>query len=53
VVVVLLVSFDPPHDRHLSGWAIAHQPAHDAVVRAVLDAKNRRLPHLARDHARY
>ena len=52
VVVVLLVSVDPPYERHLSGSAIVHQSADDAVVRAVLDATNRRLPHLVRDHDR-
>lgn len=52
VVVVLLVSVDPPHERHLSGSAIVHQHTDDAVVRAVLDATNRRLPNLARDHDR-
>jgi len=50
---VLLVSVDPPYERHLSGSAIVHQLTDDAVVRAVLDATNRRLPHLARDHERY
>jgi hypothetical protein len=53
VVIVLLVSVDPPYERHLSGSAIVHQLTDDAVVRAVLDATNRRLPHLARDHERY
>lgn len=52
VVVVLLVSVDPPHEQHLSGSAIVYQHADDAVVRAVLDATNRRLPNLARDHDR-
>lgn len=52
VVVVLLVSVDPPHERHLSGSAIVYQHTDDAVVRAVLDATNRRLPNLARDHDR-
>lgn len=52
VVVVLLVSVDPPHERHLSGSAIVHQHVDDAVVRAVLDATNRRLPHLSRDRDR-
>ena len=53
VVIVLLVSVDPPYEQHLSGSAIVHQLADDAVVRAVLDATNRRLPQLARDHERY
>ena len=52
VVVVLLVSVDPPHERHISGSAIVHQHTDDAIVRAVLDATNRRLPNLARDHDR-
>lgn len=52
VVVVLLVSVDPPHERHLSGSAIVYQHTDDAVVRAVLDATNRRLPNLARDRDR-
>lgn len=52
IVVVLLVSVDPPHERHLSGSAIVYQHTDDAVVRAVLDATNRRLPNLARDHDR-
>lgn len=52
VVVVLLVTVDPPHERHLSGSAIVYQHADDAVVRAVLDATNRRLPNLAREHDR-
>jgi hypothetical protein len=52
VVVVLLVSVDPPHERHLSGSAIVYPQTDDAVVRAVLDATNRRLPNLARDRDR-
>jgi hypothetical protein len=50
VVVVLLVSVDPPHESHLSGSSIVRTHTDDAVVRAVLDATNRRLPHLARDN---
>jgi hypothetical protein len=50
VVVVLLVSVDPPHENHLSGSSIIRTHTDDAVVRAVLDATNRRLPHLARDN---
>src|SRR6185503_13607372 len=53
VAVVILVSVEPPYERHLAGSAIVHQLTDDAVVRAVLDATNRRLPHLARDHERY
>ncbi|MFM8303712.1 MAG: hypothetical protein ACKOA9_05360 [Actinomycetota bacterium] len=52
VAVVVLVGIDPPHEQHLAGSAIVHQHADDAVVRAVLDATNRRLPNLARDHER-
>src|SRR5262249_26956680 len=33
VVIVLLVSVEPPFERHLSGSAIVHQVADDAVVR--------------------
>lgn len=50
VALVVLVSVDPPHEHHLSGSAIVTQYPDDAVVRAVLDATNRRLPSLARDH---
>lgn len=49
IVVVVLVSVDPPFEHHLSGTAIVRQHPDDATVRAVLDATNRRLPHLARD----
>ena len=52
VAIVLLVSVDPPYERHLLGSAIVHQHSDDSVVRAVLDATNRRLPYLARDHHR-
>lgn len=52
VAVVVLVSLDPPHEQHLAGSAIVHQHIDDAVVRAVLDATNRRLPNLTRDHDR-
>jgi hypothetical protein len=48
VMVVTLVCVDPPHEERLSGSAILHQHADDAVVRAVLDATNRRLPFLSR-----
>jgi hypothetical protein len=48
VVVVLLVRADPPFEQHLCGAAIVYQHPDDAVVRAVLDATNRRLPSLAR-----
>jgi hypothetical protein len=49
VAVVTLVSFDPPHETRLAGSAIVRQHPDDAVVRAVLDALNRRLPYLARE----
>lgn len=52
VVVVVLVRADPPHEQHLSGSALVQQHPDDAVVRAVLDATNRRLADLARDHDR-
>ena len=46
VIVVTLVSLEPPHELRLSGSAIVRQHPDDAVVRAVLDALNRRLPYL-------
>lgn len=53
VAVITLVSVDPPHELRLCGSAIVRQHADDAIVRAVLDAVNRRLPYLAseRGHA--
>jgi ribosomal protein S12 methylthiotransferase accessory factor YcaO len=53
VVVVVLVAVDPPREQHLAGSAIVYQHPDDAVVRAVLDATNRRLPNLARDRDRF
>jgi hypothetical protein len=47
VVVVSLVYVDPPLEHHLTGSAMLHNNADDATVRAVLDATNRRLGHLA------
>ena len=47
VVTVTLVAVDPPYERHLVGSAILHHQLDDAVARAVLDATNRRLSHLA------
>jgi hypothetical protein len=47
VVVVSLVYVDPPLEHHLTGSAMLHHNADDATVRAVLDATNRRLGHLA------
>ena len=52
VAVVTLVSFDPPHEIRLSGSAIVRQHADDAVVRAVLDALNRRVSHLTRERGK-
>jgi hypothetical protein len=49
VAVVTLVSFDPPNEIRLVGSAIVRQHPDDAVVRAALDALNRRLPYLARE----
>jgi len=46
VVVVTLVYADPPQQQRLVGSAIVHQSLDDAIVRAVLDATNRRLPFL-------
>jgi hypothetical protein len=43
VALVTLVSVEMPHERYLSGSAIVHNSADDAIVRAVLDATNRRL----------
>jgi hypothetical protein len=52
LVVVTVVSVEPPHELRLSGSAIVRQHQDDATVRAVLDAINRRLPHLTpeREH---
>ncbi len=47
VMVVSLVYVDPPLEHHLTGSAMLHNNVDDATVRAVLDATNRRLPHLA------
>jgi hypothetical protein len=47
VVVVSLVYVDPPLEHNLTGSAMLHTNADDATVRAVLDATNRRLSHLA------
>jgi hypothetical protein len=50
VAVVTVVFVAPPNEQVVSGSAIvrANQEA-DAVARAVLDATNRRLPHLVAD----
>ena len=47
IVVVTLVYADPPHQQRLVGSAIVSQSVDDAIVRAVLDATNRRLSFLA------
>jgi hypothetical protein len=51
VVVITLVYADPPHQQRLVGSAIVNQSLDDAIVRAVLDATNRRLPYLTSDRA--
>jgi hypothetical protein len=43
VALVTLVSVEMPLERHLAGSAIVLQSPDDAIVRAVLDAANRRL----------
>ena len=47
IAIVTLVSIEPPQEQRLCGSAITYQHADDAIVRAVLDATNRRLPFLA------
>ncbi len=47
VVVVTLVYADPPHQQRLVGSAIVQQSLDDSIVRAVLDATNRRLSFLS------
>jgi len=49
LAVVTLILVEPPFERQLTGSAIVHHQADDAVVRSVLDAVNRRLPYLAPD----
>ena len=49
VAVVNVVMVEPTHEHHLSGSAIVRRHADDAVVRAALDAVNRRLPYLTPD----
>ncbi len=49
LAIVTLVLLEPPLERHLTGSAVVHHLADDAVVRSVLDAVNRRLPYLAPD----
>ena len=49
VAVVTLAVVEPPLERQLTGSAVVHHLADDAVVRSVLDAVNRRLPYLAPD----
>jgi len=49
VALVTLVSVEMPLERHLAGSAIVHHSPDDAIVRAVLDAANRRLSLLATD----
>ena len=47
VAVVTLVCLDPPTEQLLAGAAIVTADYDQAIVRAVLDATNRRLPYLA------
>jgi hypothetical protein len=49
VIAVTLVLVDPRHVYELVGAALARQSPGGAVVRAVLDAVNRRLPYLSSD----
>jgi hypothetical protein len=49
VALVTLVSVEMPLERHLAGSAIVHHSPDDAIVRAVLDAANRRLSRFAND----
>jgi len=48
VAVVTLVCIDPPTEQLLAGAAIVTADYDQAIVRAVLDATNRRLPYLAK-----
>jgi hypothetical protein len=50
VALATLVSVEQPLERHLAGSAMVHHSPDDAIVRAVLDAANRRLG-WAVDHA--
>jgi len=49
LAVITLTVVEPPLERQLTGSAVVHHLADDAVVRSVLDAVNRRLPYLAPD----
>jgi hypothetical protein len=49
VALVTLVAVEMPLERHLAGSAIVHHSPDDAIVRAVLDAANRRLSLAPRD----
>ncbi|MBM3693245.1 MAG: hypothetical protein FJW77_08150 [Actinobacteria bacterium] len=46
LAVVVVAQSDPPLEHLLSGTALVRSGTDDAVVRAVLDATNRRLPRL-------
>jgi hypothetical protein len=50
LAVITLTLVEPPLEQQLTGSAVVHHLADDAVVRSVLDAVNRRLPYLAPDH---
>ena len=47
LVVVVVAQSDPPLEHLLSGSTLVRGSVEDAVVRAILDATNRRLPRLA------
>jgi hypothetical protein len=49
VVIVSLVNVEPPVEHYLTGSAVVRYREDDAVVRAVLDATNRRFPRLPRE----
>jgi ribosomal protein S12 methylthiotransferase accessory factor YcaO len=48
VAVVTVVYVDPPNELLVSGSAVVRRDRDDAVVRALLDATNRRLTRLER-----
>jgi hypothetical protein len=52
LAVVTLVSVAPPHELRLCGSVIVRQQDDDAIVRAVLDAINRRLQYLSSGRGR-
>jgi hypothetical protein len=50
VAIVTVVYVDPPNELVVSGSAVVRRDRDDAVVRALLDATNRRLSRLERGH---